>query len=680
MPELDLYDLRNILKVIPRAWSSRPSVKPALANTLRSFCRRFCGEIKIDSYYEPFPFNTASELSGAGEGEFVEVVLSALGETPELFGASRLFSLVGLLASKLSAVESAEALSFGLDLFDDVLEDTDGDGPWSASLAPPPDVERAVAGYIWAALASPKAIVRWEAAHVVRGLCITRRETALSHLIEFAQGRPGGPFADARFHFYDLHGLQWLLIGLAHAASDCPSAVAPHAEFLTEAALNASHVLIREFAARAVLALGDQGVLEIDPEKRRSLATVNDPRYPPVARRSWEPDRRQPRSSQEDPEEDRYYFGIDIGSYWMKRLANCFGISQIDVERAARRVITVDWNISGGNRRSDDQRALHGMYRDSETTHSHGSYPRTDDLNFYLSYHAMMIVAGELLATRPPVHDPDYDVDSFAEWLARHGLSRADGNWLADRPDPTPLERPTWRDSKEEENWPWSLTRNDFDDVLKPSAGRMTLWGDWSVTDDARREEIVVRSALVRRNRSGSLLRALHAAEPSAWRLPSEGEDSEISVGGFDLKGWIARKHQDNRLDEYDPWGANITMPPPAPAAFIIDLMSLRSDPERRRWEVTDREDLVVLCSEVWGHYLERRDGDDPEHGTRLRASASFVSDFLNKVDRDLIVCVQIRRDFRDTSYRRRRDHGFEYLLPSARFFLAKPDGSVAAI
>lgn len=48
----------------------------------------------------------------------------------------------------------------------------------------------------------------------------------------------------------------------------------------------------------------------------------------------------------------------------------------------------------------------------------------------------MMVVAGELLATMPPIQDPDYPTDHFTDWMAYHGLSRVDGNWLVDRRDP----------------------------------------------------------------------------------------------------------------------------------------------------------------------------------------------------------------------------------------------------
>jgi hypothetical protein len=682
VPELTLYDLRNFLQEIPKEWRARLSAKSALADTLKSFCRRFCGEITKDRYYDVFPFKAACELSGVDESDFVEVVLSALGQGSELFGARRLFTLVGLLATKLSSVESADALSFALGLFEGILEDADGDGSWSASLKPPPTVEHAVAGYIWAALASPKASVRWEAAHVVRGLCTLHREAALAHLFAFAQEGKGGPFADARLHFYDLHGRQWLLIAMARAAKDNPEAVLPHVGFLLEAAKNHEpHVLIRGFAADAALALRDHGLLADEPDLRKRLATVNVSPYPPVIEKPWKRIQRQPTSAGQDSEEDRFYFGIDIGPYWLEPLGNCFGVLQTEVERAAKRVITVDWKIKGASRWDEDQRARRGLYRDSETSHSHSSSPRTDDLRFYLSYHAMMVVAGELLAKTPPGHDPDNPTDDFTDWLARRRLSRDDGNWLADRRDPIPLERPEWRDSNERDDWPWSIQRSDFDRILVPMAGRMTVWGDWSIASGSRDEDIGVSSALIPRERSEALLRAIQTADPSRYRIPNAGGDSEIDSGNFCLKGWIVREYRENRLDEYDPWGADITFPPVAPAPFVIEMMGLNSDPERRIWSSRGAdEDGIVMWSQVWGQYRERDDDGDSDKGTRLHASASFVFDLLRKMDSDLIVCVQIRRDFRHTRYGRRREHGLEYILPSTRFFLARSDGSIATM
>lgn len=358
--DFDLFHLRNILEQIPDNWRSRLAIKTALAQTLKAFCQRFCMEITKSRYYERLPFTAACELSGIPEGDLVDVVLSSIGEAAEIADASRLFTLVGLLASKLTKNEASEALSFGLDLFAPVLEDTDGDGPWAPRLEPPSEIEGSVAGYIWGCLAAARASLRWEAAHVVRALCTLEQAKVLEHLIALARGASPGAFYDARLHFYKLHARQWLLIGLARAVIDRPDLVAPHADFLIEQVVaDEPHVLIHEFAKRALLALLDAGFLTSQTDLRQRLSVLNTSLFPAIQSKSYrrheieEPNAKD----QEDlkDKEDQFYFGIDMGSYWFASLGSCFAKSHTSIEREALRVIRSDWQISGGNRWDEDE-------------------------------------------------------------------------------------------------------------------------------------------------------------------------------------------------------------------------------------------------------------------------------------------------------------------------------------
>jgi hypothetical protein len=116
------------------------------------------------------------------------------------------------------------------------------------------------------------------------------------------------------------------------------------------------------------------------------------------------------------------------------------------------------------------------MFADGETWESR-SEPRTHDLQFYLSYHAVMTVAGELLATHPTHHDPNNPSRGFDHWLARSALSRSDGRWLADRRDPVPLERPNWKNKEMDAVWQWAICRSDFDNLLVFPDQRVNVWG-----------------------------------------------------------------------------------------------------------------------------------------------------------------------------------------------------------
>jgi len=684
--DFDLYHLRIFLEQLPENWKSRLAVKPALAQTLKTFCRRFCMAITKSRYYEILPLKTACDLSGIPEGDVVDVVLAAIGEATEVAGASRLFTLVGLLALKLTENEALEALSFGLDLFDPILEDTDGDGPWSPKLEPPAEIEGSVAGYIWGCLAAPRASLRWEAAHVVRAICTLGQEKVLKHLITLANGASANAFYDARLHFYELHARQWLLIGLARAAIEHPNLVAPYADFLLKLVFDGEpHVLIREFAKRTLLALLDAGFLESQADLRHRLTLVNTSPFPPVESESYrrfsngETDD-EAKSGPED-DEDRFYFGIDIGPYWFAPLGHCFARSQASIEREALRVIRSDWQVSVGSRWDEDERHRRKIFKDMQTYYHQGSYPRVDDLGFYLSYHAMMVVAGKLLATTPVHHDPDDPEDEFHNWLSYHDLSRRDGGWLADRRDPIPLERPAWKDEEETDEWRWSIARNDFDRILITPDGRMNLWGHWTWTSGHREESIHVSSALVSSDRSMALLRALQSVDnPNDYRIPDADDDLQIDSDGFQLKGWIVDRARDGGIDRQDPWAGAIRYPPPEPAAYIIDLMKLNSDAEHRRWFIQG-DNVDVAWSQVWGQFSEK-DDDEPNHerGSRFQASFAFIVSLLCELEMDLIVKVEIERRYRFSRWERRNDDDIGYIPPSTRLFLIKSDGSISTL
>ena len=683
VPELGLYDLERFLKQVPNSWRNRLAVKSALARAVKAFCRRYCMEIARGGYYEPLSLRVACEVSGLSEGEVIDVVLTALGETPELFGAGRLFTLVGLLATKLSHGEALEALSFGFDLFEPVTEANDGDGTWSAALAPPSDIEAALAGYIWAGLAAPRGRLRWEAAHVVRRLCTLGREKVVGRLVALATGSKGGPFADARLHFYDLHARQWLMIGLARAAKENPEVLFPHAEFLIRLALNGEpHVLTRESAARAALELIDSGLQGHDqPDLRERLAAVNKSPFPTAESKRYERIRPRDGGADEEGERPPLHFGLDVGPYLLAPLGDLFAMSQRDVERAVSNVITKEWRFLPKDRWIEDERVRRKIFRDGETYEARSSNPRTHDLDFYLAYHAMMIVAARLLATVPVHRDPDYPEDGFDKWVSDHGLTRTDGGWLADRRDPDPPERPRWKNDKLTDDWRWSLCRDDFDALLFRPGQRLNLWGRWTLVEGDREESVAIKSAFVWAGRSGALLRALQCSGSYDYIIPAV-DDDEIDAGPFQLKAWVKNSQQSGRLDEQDPWAGNITYPSIVPAGFVVDMLDLRSDPEQRQWwmRVGERDQTVLWCK-VWGQRRERNDNEEePERGRRFHGSLGFVCELLRRVGMDLIIKVEIGRRLRHSRYHRESSDEFGYAQPSARLFLVKADGTVYTV
>ena len=681
--EFNEYHLEPFLDQLPEEWKPQLAVKSSIADVIKRLCSRYCMEITKDRYwqygYRPLPLRLASELSGIAEADLIGVVVAAIGERTEILNAGRLFTLVGLVATQMAPNEALEALNFGLGLFDEALDENDSDGPWTTALEPPPDINAAVAGYIWAALAAPQAGLRWEAAHVVRGLCVLNRQTVLDRLVAFARDGTGGPFADSRLHFYHLHGRQWLMIALARAASENPGMLAPYRDFFIHFALeDESHVVIRHFAARTALALVESGSLEIGEDIATRLASVNSSTLPVESSYSYK------RISQSGVEgAERFHFDLDISSYWFENLGKRFAKSSAEIERETEKVLCDDWGLSENGYWNKDERGRRDLFGDGETRHSHGSYPRTDSLNFYLSYHAMMIVAGKLLVTVPCHQDPDYPDNEFEEWLRRHLLSRQDGYWLADRRDPAPFEWPSWKNEEQENDWRWSVCRSDFERVLGLGKDQLNLSGYWNTVSGRQEETIHIKSALVTSDRSFALLRALQTLQTATdlypYRIPDAGDESEIDESGFQLTGWIENGDSETGRDEFDPWAGSIEYPPLKPAKFVCDLFRLEADKECRVWQIeTEGERKEVLWSQTWGsdrsQYSQHYETEG-ERGRRLQASHAFITEFLGEVNKDLIVEVRIERRILRYHYERSKDDYFGYVPPYTRIFILRADG-----
>lgn len=681
-PEFELYHFRTFLEQIPDGWKSRPAIKRAVEKTLKAFSRRYCMGISKNRHYEVLPFKLACELAGIAEAEIVCVVLDAIGDMPDFADFGRLFSLVGLLATKLSEDEAFEALKFGLDLFNPVLEDKDGDGPWSPELMPPKDIKASLAGYIWASLAAPEAVLRWEGAHAVFGLVALDRNDVLVHLMQLATEMKVGPFVDLRLAFYKLHALQWFLIGVARAANDFPAVLAPWAGTIVDWALkNQPHVLIRQFAARAGLVLVDYGAFANGDEIKQQLNRINVSALPAVDSKSYNRIDRKAGDKPVVADEDRFFFGIDFGPYWYEPLGRVFALSKEEVEAAALKVIRADLGFAAKGRWDEDERGRRNLYQEDHTHHSHGSYPRTDTLHFYHSYHAMMIVAGRLLESTPTHRDSEYgEEDEFADWLNGHDLSRSDGRWLWDRRDPTPQERSAWQDREKGDDQGHTITMDDFDAALR-SEGLLNIWGHWTEVGSEWQQSVHINSALVSPHNSLALLRALSTVNNIYdYAIPSAGSDMEIDQHGFLLKGWVVEHSRDRGLDGHDRWAGGINFPPPMPAGDVIELMGLRTDSDRRVWK--SEGEPIAMVSQVWGHYDEakRHESSDPECGSRLQASLNIITEMLAKLDRKLIFDVQIRRRRRIRPYGSNVTDGKEEAPIKARLYILGSDGQLETL
>ena len=337
------------------------------------------------------------------------------------------------------------------------------------------------------------------------------------------------------------------------------------------------------------------------------------------------------------------------------------------------------WMGLGWNGRSgwqEDARRLRHIFDDNETSHSHFSLPRTDDLRAYHGYHAMMLVADELLQEQQFLTNRNEVLDEFREWLSSYQLTRADGEWIADRRDPRLVSNPLSPSAYGDKIWRWGVTSQYLDQMLIGDNESFVLWGSWSVGKSDYLEAVTIESALVTRSGAKALLAALQTAPTLGhFQLP-RAEDDALNFETMSMKGWVKFDPIDARLDEGDPWADGLSYPAPEPSAVIINQLGLTSLDEGRVW-ASDPENFVR--SETWtqshGYGRER----ESISGWRLSGSKGFVKQLLHANPNDcIILSVAIKRPSRRN--RGDQDEIAAYLQPYARYYLMEADGVAHAL
>jgi hypothetical protein len=452
-----------------------------------------------------------------------------------------------------------------------------------------------------------------------------------------------------RFHFYDQHALLWLLIALARAAHDQP----PRDELQIFVPLlrktlfdDPPHVVARAYAKDAITALVSAGALTPTPEERDAIDRVNTPIG--HLRRSWS--ERYLNRESEDAADDEVELKLfsDFNEHWCAPLADAFGLTPDDVERAATDIITRNW---GPHRASDsrDPRSAAEAYGDRSTYVHKGDWPEADDPDFYYAVHALCILAGELLESRPACvygeDDEDGDDDTpFSEWIGQFLLGRNDHRWIADRRDSAPDSIFAEDGQPAGPEWMWRLASPHFAERLFADDGWVTVW---ERSDDANyeaKQRTWVRSALVLPERARSLAIALQTA-PSCTRfhIPAAGDDyHQRDTDGFILTGWIDDPYQCVGIDSHDPWAKSVRHPPPRPSTDIVQALAVTPGPDLRVWT---RENQTALRSRVWDEtHVMGRGRAVGLHGEQLQIRHEVLCELLRTTQRSLIVQVSIER------------------------------------
>jgi hypothetical protein len=592
----------------------------------------------------------------ADRASLVEHVVAALRSTANSLGGNAWLALAAKLASDVSANAIAEGLERFLATTGEKLPSEIGDGPWDARFAVPFDEATFVAGLVWARLGHPIAAMRWRAAHAVRRLVVAGRSDVVERLIENFGSASSLPFGDAKLPFYVMHAQLWLLIALARVAKDAAPAFAPHRAFFERIAFSVEfpHVVMRAFAKDILRELARA----LAPEEREpliaKLGPANQSPFPSAPRTDYREFRYAPRPAASPQPEDGFHLDYDFNKYHVERLCHVFACPGWEVED----------RISAWVRRWDT--TVRGMHdcprsrRDDESWSS-GYVPGRDRYGEYLGWHALLLVAGELLATRAVVGE-DWSGDAWAAFLRQYTLSRNDGLWLADLTDPFPLDLTKEADMPMPESGKRGSVYEDVK-LLAPLLGLqdgkvLTEWlpvsGRWSIGRDTT---VTLQSVLASAGDARAVVMAVLSAEPFFRWLPDDEDEIASNFGGdgHTVQPWVAKTpNTERQLDRHDPYGAATALDRPFPSDWTRDLLGTVADDEViRHWTIDEK---TAYRAEAWGAEGGRGEYAWGETGYRLLVSRGALLSLLKVSERSLVVALMLQKYHRGKSSGRAGD------------------------
>ncbi len=574
----------------------------------------------------------------------VEHVVAGLRGIANSLGGNAWLALAARLAADTSDSAIAEGMERFLTITGAKLPVEVGDGPWDARFAASDDEATLVAGLVWARLGHPVAAMRWRAAHAVRRLTEVRRFDVVDCLIERFNSGSALPFSDAKLPFYAMHAQLWLLIALGRVAKDSVGSLASRRPFFEQIAFSTvfPHVAMRTFAIDILHEIAKTLPSDEGDALTAKLASANLSPYPHAPRSDYTEFRYVARPDTSPRPENSFHLDYDFSKYQVEGLCRVFACPGWEMED----------RISAWIRRWDvTVRAMYECprYSSFDDTWSSGYVPNRDRYGGYLGWHALMLVAGDMLATRPVVSE-DWGGDAWAAFLKEYRLSRDDGLWLSDLTDPSPLDLTKEADMPMPERGNCSTAREDSQflapllgiDDRSVTADWVPVAGRWSIGRDTT---VTVCSVLANPVDARSTAMALLSDKPFFRWLPDDEDEITRHFGrdGHTVQSWVAETpNTERQLDRHDPYAATTALDRPFPSAFTQERMGAEpDDPVVRRWSI-DRK--PSFRAEAWGVEGGRGEQAWSDTGYRLFIRNEPLLSLLVATKRSLVVAIKLQK------------------------------------
>ena len=657
----NIADLENLyfywkfaeLKDAKKAWSGSSAALSAIYKDLaKPLILAHTNDLVGDGQLSGSNIQEISEFTGVPMAELVLEVIKVFSRPDSSVAGSAWLGFANFICPEADEGQGQLALKRILSSDSARIADSVTDGPWKAGCYPADNFAEIAAGLIWRVLGSPRAVDRWHAAHCIRRFAKFGRWNIVDTVIAAFDTETVEPFQAAELVFYYLHARLWLLIALARVAIDHPDQVMRYKDLFLTVIMEKDepHVLMRHFAAKALLACVDHGKLVLDAATLKFVRNANKSPYSYSQKKGYRRrDFYQSRPNSVPEPSFRFHLEYEFNKQDVDGLGRVFDMGCWEVDDLMSAVVhRIDPSIT--HMYEDGGRKSYGRS-------AHEMKTRFQGYGQQLGWHALFIAAGKLLATHPVINDQWYGRDAWEEWLGSYKLTRKDGLWLSDGTDRAPSDASVRL--LESKNKGLAITGDQRKIMelagldIKGGVGReLIVQGRWYSSDGVR---IRLSSALVPPQKAVQFARKLIREKPILVWVPTflSGENDEEYLNS-NMKGfspWIVCPSGGSRLDEHDPYGVSVANLRPRIAQEYSEFCKLiQQDAFGRFWN--NNRGTLSLRTQAWGRDETNRE-DGPHPGLRLLCKSTALKKVLTKYDKELLLLFDLQRYEKET-YRRR--------------------------
>lgn len=671
------YDFQSVFENLPKEWVETAGFRKNYPSVVKSLARKYSE--KLTSVYSYDYFLKSLPPHQDLETNLKSGILEGLSAGAEFANAEVFFGFVRTGSTMISPLEAKIALDYSMSRFETHIDPEFADGPWAEWLETKTDIDYGLAGYLWSALGSPFRETRWNAVHATYRLAKFGHTAVLQYLFKWLASGKVGAFGSESYPFYNLHARQYLLITCSRISLENPQIFKDYSEVFAEYALKQKHILIQIAAANCAKNIQEAFPATYSQEIVDGLDKVGVPiderreKYGFIVDSHWH-------SNGLVPTDIDFHFGWDFDRYWFAPLGRIFGVSEKQVQDLVGNVVVNEWEIVDGGYNKDPRVGLwNRSSREQSTSHSHGGFPKADNLDFYNSYHGMMVVASMLIEKMPVVSSIDWDDEKWESWLGQQYLTVSNGKLLSEYRDALPIVRPSWVSTQIEKGWEDQVSDDDFIasvTLQKDGLSWLNVMGWWTERKNSYKESYHINSALVSIETANSLLNALQTCEDTHdFRLPTyHEEEMVIDWEIFALKGWLYQREILKGIDQFDRFADELMFPPVSIGKQYKDDMQLKTSDNMKVFTALDTGEIVAL-NQTWVSEVIGRDEQAEQSGQRLSCTVDFLKSLCKKYRSALIFKIQIERSYY-SRYGSSSDNS-GYKPPKHKIILFTEDGEI---